>query len=130
VLAAVNLRSSDEPHARMTDLVIAYAQAVSRLTGAELHAVNAYNGSVNFVHPPDLAKRLGIDRRFAQVGDASPDELIAEVAARLGDPLVVIGSIPRPGFAGGVVGNTAERILDHLQSDILCIVERPDEQPA
>jgi universal stress protein E len=126
VLAAVNIRAKDEPHQRLTELVLDYARAVARLTGAELHAANAYSGSRNFVHPPDLAKFVGIDRSKTHVRDSSPDELIGAVAQMLGHPLVVIGAIPRTGMTGGVVGNTAERILDHIQSDILCIVQRPD----
>ncbi len=125
VLAAVNIKAKDEPHQRLTDLVIDYAKAVSRLTGAELHAVNAYQGSINFVHPPDLAKYVGIERGRAHVGDAAPDELISQVAEKLGAPMVVVGSIPRTSLAGGVVGNTAERILDNIQTDMLSIVQQP-----
>jgi universal stress protein E len=125
VLAAINIEAQDAPHQALTALVLQYAKAVARLTGAELHVVNAYSGSRNFVHPPDLAKRVGVERRQAHVGDASPDELISEVSEKLGNPLVVIGSIPRAGMAGGIVGNTAERILDHIHADVLCIVQQP-----
>jgi universal stress protein E len=124
VLAAVNIRSKDEPHRRLTEAVIAYAQAVARLTGAELHAVNSYSGSVNFVHPPDLARRVGVERRCAHVGDGAADEVISQVVGKLQHPLVVIGAIPRAGMASSVVGNTAERILDTIDSDTLCIVQQ------
>lgn len=125
VLAAVNVNAKDEPHRRLTDQVIESARAVAELAGAELHAVNSYEGSMNFIHPPDLAKRFGVARNRAHVGDAAPEELISEVAARLGSPLVVIGSLARRGLGGAVVGNTAERILDSVQADLLCLVQ-PD----
>jgi universal stress protein E len=123
VLAAVNLNAKDPAHKALTETVIDYAKAIAAATGAELHAVNAYQDEVNFVHPPDLAKRFGIERRQAHVANSSPEALIAETAAELGQPLVVISSLARKGVTGAVVGNTAERILDQLQTDVLCIVK-------
>jgi universal stress protein E len=125
VLAAVDIKAKDAPHQKLTETVIEYAKAVAAVTGAELHAVNAYQGEMNFVHPPDLAKRLGIERRQAHVGNSAPEDLITEIAGKLGTPLVVIGSLARRGMSGAVVGNTAERILDQIQSDILCIIRQP-----
>jgi nucleotide-binding universal stress UspA family protein len=56
------------------------------------------------------------------VGDAAPEKLIAEVAHKLDQPLVVIGSLARRGLGGAVVGNTAERILDELDTDVITII--------
>lgn len=123
VVVALNIAAKDEPHQRLTETVIQYAQAVARMTGARLHAVNAFRGSMNFVHPPDLAKRVGIGRAEAHTGDASPEELVAQVAERIGASLVVIGSLSRRGVSGMVVGNTAERILDHVNADVLTVFE-------
>ena len=125
VLAAVDMRAKDEPHQRLTDHVLEFAQGLALLTGAELHAVSAYSGSTNVVQPPELAKRAGVAPGQAHVGEASPDALISTVAQELDNPLVILGSIPRTGMTGAVVGNTAERILDHIQSDVICIVQRP-----
>jgi universal stress protein E len=124
VLAAVNLKAKDAPHQQLTETVIEWAKAVAGATAAELHAVNAYQGGMNFVHPPDLAKRFGIERRCAHVADSTPEALITETAMALGAPLVVIGSLARKGMSGAIVGNTAERLLDQLQTDVLCIVQQ------
>jgi universal stress protein E len=126
VLAAVNVKASDEPHQRLTEQVIEYARAVADLAGAELHAVNAFHGSENFVHPPDLARRLGIERRCAHVGDSAPEVLVAQVAEKIEASLVVVGSLARKGLSGAVVGNTAERILDGVPADLLCIIAQPE----
>ncbi len=123
VLLALNLAATDDAHQQLTDTLIQYGKGVARFTGADLHAVNAYQGSVNFIHPPDLAKRLGIDRSRAHVGDGTPDEQIARVVEKLGAPLVVIGSIARKGVSGLVVGNTAERILDGIPADVLVVMQ-------
>lgn len=122
VLAAVNVAAEDADHQALNDMVINYATVVAKGTGAELHAVNAYSGSMSFVHPPDLAKRVGIERNRAHVGNAAPEALVAEVVAKLGAPLVVIGSLARKGISGAVVGNTAERILDELETDVIILI--------
>ncbi len=123
VLAAVNLGAKDDAHQRLTDSVIAAASEIATAIDAEMHAVNAYSSSRNRVHPPDLAKRAGIVRSRAHVGDATPEELIAEIASRVAADLVVIGSVGRKGLTGAVVGNTAERILDTVDADVLVLVE-------
>jgi universal stress protein E len=126
VVVAVNVAAKDAPHQRLNDTVIAYAQSVAEMTGARLHAVNAFQGSMNFVHPPDLAKRVGVERAQAHVGDLSPEELIAEVVEKVGASLVIIGSLSRRGVSAMVVGNTAERILDNVGADVLTVFAKPD----
>jgi universal stress protein E len=122
VLVSLNLNAKDAKHEALTQAVIDYAKFAAKATGAELHAVNAYSDSLKFVHPPDLAKRLGIERGNAHVVQGSPDRVVTEVAEKLGNPLVIIGSLSRRGMGGVVVGNTAERILDSIESDVLVIV--------
>lgn len=125
VLAAINLNAHDEAHEALTDTVIDYSRALAEATGAELHGVNAYPDQLNFVHPPDLAKRLGIERARAHVIQGDPESVVAEVATTLGSPLVVISSVARKGMSAAIVGNTAERILDTLDCDILTIIRPP-----
>lgn len=126
VLAAVNIAAKDGAHQKLTDQVISTAQDIAQQFGADLHVVNSYRESRNYIHPPDLAKRAGIDRNRAHVGDADPEKLIAEVTRKVDASLVVIGSVARKGMAAAVVGNTAERILDTVDADILCLFATPD----
>ncbi|MCC5888059.1 MAG: universal stress protein [Gammaproteobacteria bacterium] len=126
VLAAVNIAATDAAHAHLTEVVFAAGREVAEQLGAQLNVVNAYTDSKNFIHPPDLAKRAGVDRQQAHVGDADPEDLIASVCQKIGAGLVIIGSVGRKGLAAAVVGNTAERILDTVAADILVIVTPPD----
>jgi len=124
VLVALSIHAKDKPHEQLTDTVIKHARSVVDRTGAKLHAINAYQGSENFVHPPDLAKRVGIKRSEAHVGDGAPENVIARVVDEVGgSPLVVIGALARHGVSELVVGNTAERILDHINADVMVVVQ-------
>lgn len=124
VIVALSIHAKDKAHEKLTDTVIDHARSVVDRTTAELHAVNAYQGSDNFVHPPDLAKRVGIERNRAHVGEGAPEDVIGNVVNDLGgSPLVVIGSLARHGVSEMVVGNTAERILDHINADVMVVVQ-------
>lgn len=122
VAAAVNLQADDEPHIQLTDEIIERSKTIAEAFGAELHAVNAYSGSLDYVYPADLAQRVGIDSRNAHVGDMSPEALLADVVTRHEIPLVVLGSLARRGIGSAVVGKTSARILDSLPSDVLVIM--------
>lgn len=126
VLAAVNVAATDSAHMQLTETVLATGREMAEQLGAELNVVNAYTDSKNFIHPPDLAKRAGVQRQQAHVGDADPEDLIASVCEKIGAGLVIIGSVGRTGMAAAVVGNTAERILDTVAADILVVVTPPD----
>lgn len=126
VLAAVNIAATDQAHVKLTEVVLAAGREVAEQLGAELNVVNAYVDSKNFIHPPDLAKRAGVGRQQAHVGDADPEDLIASVCQKIAAGIVIIGSVGRKGMAAAVVGNTAERILDTVAADILVIVGAPD----
>lgn len=123
ILAALNMNAEDDNHKKLNDTIIKYSQAIAKNTKSELHAVNAYDGSDNFIHPPDLARKVGIPRDHAHVGDSDPETLVAEVAEKLGSPLVIIGSVARKGVTATVVGNTAERILDRINSEVMVVIQ-------
>ena len=56
--------------------------------------------------------------------DSSPVNGIQSVASRLDAEVVFIGTVERKGIAGAILGNTAEQILDTLESDIVAVIER------
>jgi universal stress protein E len=124
VLVALSMMKKGRAHEKLTDAVIDHARSVVERTGAKLHAVYAYQGRENFLHPPDLAKRVGIPRNRAHVGEGLPETEIAKTVSELGATLVVIGSLARKGMTEMVVGNTAERILDQINADVMVVSQR------
>ncbi len=123
VLIALNLGADDEAHRKLNEAIIeAGNNVIRRRPEARLHAVNAYSGSDQFIHPPDLAKYAGIERDHAHVAEGPPEKVISEVAAELDADLVIIGTVARKGITGVTIGNTAERVLDQLDADVMTIV--------
>lgn len=124
VLVAVNIAAKDPAHVALNERIIQYAHNIVAMRGAELHAVNAYADSEHFIHPPDLAKRIGIERVQAHSVRGTPEKAIAEVAEQIDATLVIVGTVARKGITGATLGNTVERVLDHVDSDMLTIVHR------
>jgi universal stress protein E len=123
VLVAVDFNASDESHAALNDAIIDLG---GRIRGSsetmELHVVSAYPDSDKFVHPPDVANKLKIDRSQAHVRQGRAAEIIPELANKIGADLVIVGNVGRRGIAGITVGNTSEKILTDIKSDVLVLV--------
>jgi len=59
------------------------------------------------------------------VEEGPADVLIPHVAHKLKAAVTVIGTVARTGISGALIGNTAEVVLDSLESDVLVL--KPDE---
>jgi len=122
VLIALDIARQDDTHASLNERVIEYGRAlVNSIPGASLHAVNAYGGSESFVYQPDLAGKVGIDRVDAHAVEGAPEKVIPTVAEDIDASIVVIGTAARDGIKAAVIGNTAEKVLDALNTDILTV---------
>jgi universal stress protein E len=120
VLIAVNPNVEDPKHQQLIDDIIYIGkQITAERENSELHAVCAYTGEEDFTFPTELAQLIGIDESRAHCVSGSPDDVIVECANLLESELVVLGTVSRTGLGGLTKGNTAERALDRLASDVL-----------
>ncbi|PCJ23315.1 MAG: hypothetical protein COA96_12150 [SAR86 cluster bacterium] len=122
VLVALDIARDDELHTQLNDRVLEFGHAlVDNIPENSLHAVNAYSTADNFVSPPDLAEKAGIERTDAYTVDGAPEKVIPEIAEQIGADIVILGTAARAGIQGIVIGNTAEKILDALNTNILTV---------
>lgn len=129
VLAAIDFNAPDEGHQKLNNAIIDFAR---RLRGTnkdiELHAVCAYPDSDRYVHPPDVAKKLEINRSQAHVQQGKAGDVIPRLANRIDADLVIVGSVARHGLSGFTIGNTAEKILTDITADVLVLVREASEE--
>lgn len=125
ILVALNPNAKDEDHRKLDETIIGVANRVrARQPDIDIHAVSAYRESDQFVHPVDLAKQAGIDHTRAHVRDGGTVTVISDTAREIDADVVIIGNVARKGLAGLAIGNTAERILGGVTSDILVVSDR------
>lgn len=141
VVAAVDCLDTSEQQVQLTARILDNARAMAKVFHVPLNVVSVLPASPMKLaieaRVPDslnvlsvleqrsidqlqtVLDQLGIEAEELQVLEGKPEKILAEEAAKGG--LLVIGSSARKGFAGTLLGNTAERILHRVQGDILVV---------
>lgn len=148
IIAAV-----DPFHARPADLdgrILTAGRELARLLHGSLHVFHAYMPLVNIALvpvttaplvtlPPEAEEAHGrqIARAIDRLADSAEvprnrrhlhmGEVSGELRAAVGDAragIVVMGALSRSGLARLFIGNTAERVLDKLDCDVLVVKPR------
>jgi nucleotide-binding universal stress UspA family protein len=63
------------------------------------------------------------------VGLTSPTQAVLSGVEQLSPSLVVMGTVSRHGISGRIIGNTAERLLDRLDTSLLVVKPEEFESP-
>ncbi len=137
ILAAVDPLSRKAAAGRHNQSVLLMAACIAELSGAELHTVSATLAPMWGAEPElqapaliernarqaveGLLARMQLKPQAIHIGEGPPNHWIPDVARQIGAALVVIGTHARGGLKGALLGNTAEQILDKLDTDILVL---------
>lgn len=144
ILAAVDLSSAKPAKKALDTRIIAEARQLADAMETDLHLVHALHTSV-IVADLDLVDMVARDRKrqaalkprvehLCQTWRIKPEhvhitsgpaqKIIPSVANRIKADMVVMGTSGKTGLAAKVIGNTAEKVLTHLRTDLLAI--KPD----
>jgi nucleotide-binding universal stress UspA family protein len=142
ILAAVDPFPDEPENHTFNARILELAASIAALDRAELHVVHAHQeyDAITLEHlgvdVGDTAerslvlRRQGLDRLLANLSVAEtrrhlllgpPEEVIPKLASCEGIELIVMGTVARTGIPGLLIGNTAERILDGVECDVLAI---------
>ena len=69
----------------------------------------------------ELAKACDVPPGAFHCKRGPVERVIASRAAKVGAQIVVMGTIGRKGVKGALLGNTAEKVLRHLKTDVLAL---------
>lgn len=142
VLAAVDVGSDDPEHRDLHAGIVCHAYELAHLAKGELHVLSAHPAPVLSAADPTFQLRetiaaryreacqrfqdeYGLSNRQLHVAEGPADILIPQMALQLDAAVTVIGSVARTGLSGVLIGNTAEVVLDSLESDVLVV--KPDD---
>lgn len=138
MLAAVDVGNPDDGHQHLHDSIVDHGFELAQLAKGALHVVCAHPAPM-LSAPDPLAPRaesvetryreacLAFQQRFAiddqhlHVEQGPADVLIPYMAHKLEAAVTVIGTVARSGLSGALIGNTAEAVLDALESDVLVL---------
>jgi nucleotide-binding universal stress UspA family protein len=142
ILAAIDAGSSDMEHRVLHSGIVSHGYDIATLAGGTLHMLSAHpypmlsaadsvfqlKESIQALYR-ELCKtfqaEFDVSDERLHIEEGPAEVLIPYIAHKLEAVLTVIGSVARTGLSGALIGNTAEMILDTLDSDVLVL--KPDD---
>lgn len=152
IAVSVDVSVDDSSTRGLNSRLVELAFALAEIEGARLHVVHAWHvwmeralrGRGRF-RPDEIANLSEVQRTTARteierllelhgapidetrihIVKGDPEDVVPEIVEEHDIDLLVMGTLCRTGIAGLFVGNTAERILDAVDVDLLTV--KPDD---
>lgn len=137
ILAAVEAQPADREHLELSHQILKLSRDIAQRLDSDLHLFSAAPAPMQDPMHPDsnpqqqaqdyrqaclgLADRYGIPAEQVHIGQGPAELLIPEQTRRIGARLLVLGTVARSGLRGVLLGNTAEQILERVDTHVLVI---------
>ena len=136
ILAAVDVGNQDEDHRRLHASIIDHGYAIAGLAKAtcisSVRTLPMLSASDPVYQLSETIERYreacsafqaeyDISEDRLHVAEGPADVLIPHLQKQLTAVVTVIGTVARTGISGALIGNTAEVVLDSLESDVLVL---------
>lgn len=121
ILAAVNFQAVRDAQKLLNTDILNEAKRFADGYGADLHVVNAYYNSMNYPDRGQLANQTHLPPSNIHVEQGYSNDVIAKLAEKLDADLVVMGTLGQWGQTKTRRGNTAERIISALATDVMIV---------
>ncbi|MWV12392.1 universal stress protein UspA [Pseudomonas sp. R-28-1W-6] len=138
ILTAIDAGSDDVEHRLLQVGILSHGHDLAMRANASLHMMSAHPYPMLSARDPMFQLKEEIQHFYQEQCRSYQDEfeisdehlhieegpaevLIPGIAHRLGAALTILGSVGRSGLSGALIGNTAETVLDTLESDVLVL---------
>lgn len=121
ILAGIDLSARAESYEKLNEHILEFSRRLVESEMAEVHVVNAFPDYRVKPTREQLMEASGLDREHVHVKLGPPDRVLVEMAKRLDATLVIVGNSHRAGLAALMNPNTAEKILDKLECNVLAM---------
>ena len=132
MLACLDLVSGDPQHMRLNNVIFRDARAFANIVGMDLYIACAYTDAIDGEHLP--LKTHGHDVTRAQLGElydvkservllrqGNAVETLKAICNEIEPSIVIMGTLARTGIRGKLIGNTAEKLIDIVDADLLIV---------
>ncbi|KAA0947831.1 MULTISPECIES: universal stress protein [unclassified Pseudomonas] len=138
ILAAIDVGNIDGEHKTLHAAIIDHGFDIASLAKAQLHVISAHPSPMLSAADPVFQLKETIEARYREqckafqaefdidnhrlhIEEGPADVLIPHMAHKLLAAVTIIGTVARTGISGALIGNTAEVVLDALESDVLVL---------
>ncbi|MGU9815469.1 universal stress protein [Pseudomonas sp. LF135] len=142
VLAAIDVGNNDSEHQALHNTIIDHGFEIASLAKAQLHVISAHPSPMLSASDPTFQLKETIEARYREqcktfqaefdvddarlhIEEGPADVLIPHAAHKWQAAVTIIGTVARTGISGALIGNTAEVVLDEVESDVLVL--KPQE---
>ncbi|MBZ9785035.1 universal stress protein [Pseudomonas sp. REP124] len=142
ILAAIDVGNTDPEHRHLHNTIIDHGYDIAILAKAHLHVISAHPSPMLSSADPTFQLKETIEGRYREqcrafqaefdiddqhlhIEEGPADVLIPFMVHKLQAAVTVIGTVARSGLSGTLIGNTAEVVLDAVESDVLVL--KPQE---
>jgi len=139
VIAAVDLSSEDDDHTELNRLLLSQAVMVSRLIQSKVKVVSArpYRPGATSESTDQIyrGKALEFTNKFnipddqVIIREGSAEEVVNDLAESFNAAVIILGTVARSGLAGLFIGNTAERVLEDSNTDVMVVKQADFKSP-
>jgi universal stress protein E len=133
ILACLDLESDDPQHARLNGVIMRDAKAFADIVGMDLYIACAYMDGIDSEHLPikTHAGNLSREQQLGELYDIDPARVLLRqggvvktlrtICNELDPSIIIMGTLARRGISGKLIGNTAEKLLDIVDADVLTV---------
>jgi nucleotide-binding universal stress UspA family protein len=138
ILAAVDVGNADSAHKALHFNIVDHGYDIAAVAKAQLHVIAAHPSPMLSAADPVYQLKETIEARYREqcqafqtefdiddahlhIAEGPADVLIPFTARQLDASVTIIGTVARTGIPAALIGNTAEVVLDSLDSDVLVL---------
>jgi universal stress protein E len=121
ILAAVNFQAQRDVQRELNKKILDQAKHFAEVYGAELHLINGYLDSMNYPDRGRLVNETGLTSDRIHVRNGYTSDVVSELAEEIDADLVIMGTLGQNGMTTTRRGNTAERLIAALDTDVMVI---------
>ncbi|NMX71290.1 universal stress protein [Pseudomonas sp. WS 5111] len=138
ILAAIDVGNLDNEHKALHAAIVDHGFDIASLAKGQLHVISAHPSPMLSAADPVFQLKETIEARYREqckafqaefdiddsrlhIEEGPADVLIPHAAHKLRAAVTIIGTVARTGISGALIGNTAEVVLDALESDVLVL---------
>ena len=138
ILAAIDVGNLDNEHKALHAAIVDHGFDIASLAKGQLHVISAHPSPMLSAADPVFQLKETIEARYREqckafqaefdiddsrlhIEEGPADVLIPHAAHKLRAAVTIIGTVARTGISRALIGNTAEVVLDALESDVLVL---------
>jgi universal stress protein E len=132
ILACLDLETPDTGHSRLNKAILDDTRAFAEVVGMDLYIACAYQNTISRDHlelkpgpgavtAEQLGEHFHLPPERILLRQGKVVESLQAICHEADPSIVVMGTLARRGIRGKLIGNTAEKLLDGIEADLMTI---------